>query len=232
MALDGIVLSKVKDDVKNHLPIRINKISQSSDSEIVFNVHSDNIRTNLVISLHSSDNHISFSNKPYTDFGEPSTFVMVLRKYLINGIITDVEQFEYDRYLLLHIRALDELYDEKKYLLSVELMGKYANLILIDKETNKIIDAYKKIPPFENTKRTILVGANFELIESQHKINPFNVETINEDDSLVKQLQGFSKTLEMEVRYRLKNNSFKSIMNEIKNSNSLFISDMSIISSL
>ena len=223
--MDGIVLSKVKENLDEHLPIRINKISQSSDTEIVFNVHAENIRTNLVISLHSNDNHISLSNKSYTDFKEPSTFVMVLRKYLINGIITDIEQFEYDRYLLLHVRALDELYDERKYILSVELMGKYANLILVDKDNNKIIDAYKKIPPFENTKRTILVGANFELIESQHKLNPFETDSVNEDESLVKQLQGFSKTMEEEVRFRLKTDSFKEIMNEIRESKSLYISD-------
>lgn len=225
MALDGIVLSKVKDDLVSHLPIRINKISQSSQTEIVFNVHADNLRTNLVMSFHSNDNHISLSNMSYTDFEEPSTFVMVLRKYLINGIITSIEQNNYDRYLLIHIKALDELYDERHFLLSVELMGKYANLVLVDEDTNKIIDAFKKIPPYENTKRTILVGANFELIESQDKLDPFNTININLDESLVKQLQGFSKVLEEEVRYRLNTQSFKEIMEEIKNSNKLYICD-------
>lgn len=226
MALDGIILSKVKNDLINHLPIRINKISESSKTEIIFNIHSNNIRTNLVMSFHANDNHISLSNKSYTDFKEPSTFVMVLRKYLINGIITSIEQYDYDRYLLLHVRALDDLYDEKEYILSVELMGKYANLVLVDKSINKIIDAYKKIPPYENTKRTILVGANFELIESQNKLDPFKVDTVDLDESLVKQLQGFSKLLEEEVRYRINNRqSFKEIMNEINSSNSLYISD-------
>ena len=225
MALDGIVLSKVKDDLISHLPIRINKISQSSATEIIFNVHADSLRTNLVMSFHSNDNHISLSAMPYTDFEEPSTFVMVLRKYLINGIITNIEQKDYDRYLLIHIKALDELYDERHFILSVELMGKYANLVLVDENTNKIIDAFKKIPPYENTKRTLLVGANFQLIDSQLKEDPFNTEIINLDESLVKQLQGFSKILEEEVRYRLNNQSFKEIMEEIKKSNSLFISD-------
>ena len=47
-----------------------------------------------------------------------------------------------------------------------ELMGKYANLILVD-DQGKIIDALKKIPPYENTRRTILPGARFELPEKQ-----------------------------------------------------------------
>ena len=41
----------------------------------------------------------------------------------------------------------------------VELMGKYANVILV--KDNKIIDALKHIPPFENTIRTIQPGARF-----------------------------------------------------------------------
>ena len=225
MALDGIILSKVKENLDTHLPMRINKINGTSETELIFNVHSNNQRTNLVISLHSIYNHISLSNKTYNDFEEPSTFVMVLRKYITNGIITSIEQNEYDRYLLLNIKALNDLYDEKEYILSVELMGKYANLILVDKQTNKIIDALKKIPPYQNTKRTILVGASFSLPEKQNKLDPFSTSNINFDDSLVKQLQGFSKQLEQEVRYEMANKSFDEIMKNVKKSNSIFISD-------
>ena len=223
MALDGIVLSKVKESLDSKLPIKINKISQSSDTEIIFNVHFNNQRSNLVISLHANFNHITISNNSYNDFPTPSTFVMVLRKYITNGIITSIKQNQYDRYLLLNIKALNNLYDEKEYILSVELMGKYANLILVDKETNKIIDAYKKIPPYENSKRTILVGANFEQVGSQNKKDPFNMDNIDFNESLVNQLQGFSKTLEQEVRYRLNRESFSEIMKKIIESSSLYI---------
>ena len=226
MAIDGIILSKVKDDLCSHLPIRINKINSTSNTEVVFNVHANKIRTSLVISLHSVYNHISLSNENYSDYEEPSTFVMVLRKHITNGIITSIVQNEYDRYLLLNIRALNELYDEKEYILSVELMGKYANLILIDKETNKIIDALKKIPPYLNNKRTILQGAIFELPESQNKKDPYNDFSIDFEQSLVKQIQGFSKQLEEEVRFKISNNEkYEDIIKQIKESNSLYISN-------
>ena len=107
MALDGIILSKVKEDLDAHLPMHINKINSTSSTEVIFNVHSDYKRTNLVISLHSVYNHISLSNENYSDYEEPSTFVMVLRKHLTNGIITSIEQYNYDRYLLLNIKSLN-----------------------------------------------------------------------------------------------------------------------------
>ena len=223
MALDGITLSKVKEDLEKYLPIRINRISETSRTEIVFNVHANGIRTNLVMSFHSNYNHICLSDKNYTTFSDPSTFVMVLRKYILNGVIHQIEQYDHDRYLLMHVRARNELYDEKEYILSVELMGKYANLILVD-DCNKIIDALKKIPPYENTRRTILPGAQFTIPDRQDKLDPFADPEIDLNESLVKQLQGFSKLLENEVRHRLNGSSFPEIMELIKKSDKLYLS--------
>ena len=223
MALDGITLSKVKEDLEKYLPIRINRISETSRTEIVFNVHANGIRTNLVMSFHSNYNHICLSDKNYTTFSDPSTFVMVLRKYILNGVIHQIEQYDHDRYLLMHVRARNELYDEKEYILSVELMGKYANLILVD-DRNKIIDALKKIPPYENTRRTILPGAQFTIPDRQDKLDPFADPEIDLNESLVKQLQGFSKLLENEVRHRLNGSSFPEIMELIKKSDKLYLS--------
>ena len=225
MALDGITLYKVAQDLENYLPIRINRIAETSKTQIVFNVHANRIRENLVMSFHSNYNHICLSQRNYNTYADPSTFIMVLRKYILNGIIYKIEQFSYDRYLLMHIRARDELYDEKHYILSVELMGKYANLILVD-EDGKIIDALKKIPPYENTRRTILPGARFELPEKQDKKDPFETSEIDLDESLVRQLQGFSKLLEEEFRFRMANGeSFTDIMDQIRRSDSLYLYD-------
>ena len=140
MALDGITLYKVKEDLIKYLPIRINRIGETSKTEVVFNVHTNNERYNLVMNFHSNYNHLCLSKRAFSSYTDPSTFIMVLRKYLLNGVIYKIEQFDYDRYLLMHIRARNELYDEKEYLLSVELMGKYANLILVG-DDNRIIDA-------------------------------------------------------------------------------------------
>ncbi|MBQ6560702.1 MAG: NFACT family protein [Erysipelotrichaceae bacterium] len=226
MALDGIVLNKVKKDLDRYLPIRINRIAESSKTEIIFNVHANGLRTNLVMSFHSNYNHLCLSDRKYATFNDPSTFIMVLRKYLINGFIYQIDQINYDRFLLMHIRARDELYDEKEYILSIELMGKYANMVLID-QNNKIIDALKKIPPYENTRRTILPGAQFTLPDDQHKNDPFSSFEPDMDNSLVAQLQGFSKMLEKEVRYRLNNHSYQEIIKEIEASDSLFLTKIS-----
>lgn len=225
MAIDGIILNKIKKNIEEHLPMHINKVSSFSNTEICINVHSSNKRKSLILSMHPEYCHIRLSNKTYNDFNSPSPFIMILRKYLTNGIVTDIKQYNYDRYLHLYIKNLNELYDSKNYLLVVELMGKYSNIILIDQDSNKIIDAYKKVPPQETSKRIIMPNVLYEQIDPQIKEDPFNKPNINIENSLVEQLQGFSKILEKEVRNRLKEASFESIMEEIDKSNKIYISE-------
>lgn len=223
MSIDGITLNKIVKEISNKLPIHINKISSFSNTELCFNVHLNNKKTNMIISMHPEDSHIRLSNKSYVDFKEPNNFVMTLRKHLTNGIIYNIEQIEYDRYLLIYIKNLNELYDQRQYILSIELMGKYSNIILIDSKSNNIIDAYKKIPPSNISKRIIMPNSKFEKIESQNKQDPFNNPKINLNESLVNQLQGFSKELEKEIRYRINDKTLSEILDHLKKSNKLYI---------
>ena len=224
MALDGIILHKECLDLKRRLPMRINRITQVSQNEIVFNVHTERKRTNLIISCHSLYNRIHITDKDYTGYDEPSGFIMLLRKHILNGIIEEIIQEDYDRYLILKIRALDDLYDEKHYTLHVELMGKYANIILVDND-GKVMDALKRIPPFENNKRTIWPGAIFTYPEKQIKHDPFKVFTYDSTISLVKQFKGFSPLLAKEIEYRLSTQSFEAIMQEINESDKIYIAN-------
>lgn len=223
MSIDGIILDKIVKRINSSLPIRINKISSFSNTELCFSIVSNNKKTNMLISMHPEDSHIRLSNKTYTDFIEPNNFIMTLRKHLTNGIIYKIEQIEYDRYLHLYIKNLNELYDKHEYLLSIELMGKYSNIILIEAKCNIIIDAYKRIPPSEISKRIIMPNTKYEIIESQNKQSPFENPLIRLDEILVNQLQGFSKELEKEVRYRMNKDSFSKIINAIQKSDKLYI---------
>lgn len=226
MALDGIILQKCAAELQKKLPIRINRISETSNTTLIFNIHAQQERMNLVLSFHSIFNRITLSKKHYPSEDNPSGFLMLLRKHLLNGVIYQIEQRDFDRYLLLHIHARDELYDERHFLLSVELMGKYANLILVDEDTGKILDAFKRIPPFENNQRPLLAGIPFEVVAPQEKMNPYHLERkIDLEESLVKQISGFSKLLETEVRYRLSQGiDLLTILELIQQSEKLYVS--------
>ncbi len=226
MAIDGIVLQKITKQLDKIVYSKINKIYQVSQTEILLNIKPKNApKVALFISCHSVFNRIQITNKHYETPYEPSHFTMLLRKHLENGTITSIRQGNLDRYLVIEILSSNEIGDKVVKYLYVELMGKYANVILVD-EHHKILDALKRIPPFQNTKRTIQPGAFYTSIENQNKLNPFETTVFDESLSLLEQFSGFSPLLSKEVSYRIANNqSFKEIMKLIEDSDSLYISE-------
>lgn len=227
MALDGLVLQRLQEQIAQYIPAKINKIQQISDTEIIFLLHSFKGNQKLMISTHSVYNRIHFTNEKYTTMEIPGNFVMLLRKLCDQGIIKTIEQVGLDRILHMQIETRDELGDIHMRHMYIELMGKYANMILVD-EQGKIIDALKRIPPFENNSRTIHPGAQFQLpAPHEHKQNPYAYETIQLDENFTKQFHGFSPLLATEMQYRLQHQeSFDDVMQEIKQSQYLYITDI------
>ena len=223
MAFDGIFLRQIVKQLQVLENSHINKIYQISDTEILFNLYAQK-KYQLMVSCHSSYNRIHLTERNYPTRNNPSNFIMIMRKYLEGGTITSIKQAGLDRYLTISVANRNEIGDRITLDIYVELMGKYANLILVS--DNKIIDALKRIPPFENTKRTIHPGARFKVTESQSgKIDPFTIDEVNDSDNLFEKLVGFSPLLSDEVRYRLNNGqSYKEILHEIDSSDRVYIS--------
>ena len=102
-------------------------------------------------------------------------------------------------------------------------MGKYANMILVD-EQGRILDALKRIPPFENNRRTIHPGALYQL-PAPHtgKQDPYHYEKIDPSESFTKQFHGFSPLLSREVQYRMaQGENFDEILERDKTSLDIF----------
>lgn len=227
MAIDGIVLHTITQELQRLMPAKINKIQQLSDTELIFHLRTSNGGKKLMISTHSVYNRINITEQSYTTMDAPGNFVMLLRKQIDGGIIKRLSQIGLDRILHMEIEARDELGDIHQKHLYIELMGKYANIVFVE-EDEHIIDALKRIPPFENNKRTIHPGAVY-VLPAPHigKKDPFVEQTDNFDENLTKQFHGFSPLLSSEVQYRMyKGQSFSSIIEEIKASDQLYISDL------
>lgn len=224
MALDGIVLNQITKGLQSIVPGKINKIQQVSDTEILFTIRANNYNHKLMISAHSTYNRIHLTNRTYNTPEVPQNFIMVLRKHISGAIIKSMEQNGLDRILKFTLEARNELGDIHTMYMYVELMGKYANLILVNEE-NKVVDALKRIPPFENNTRTIHPGATFVSVPAQiGKKDPYVDATYDFDTSFTKQFYGFSPLLSEEVTHRLKNGqTWEEIMAEMANSSTLYV---------
>lgn len=128
-------------------------------------------------------------------------FVMVLRKYLEGSVLQSIEQVGLDRIINFHFSNRNELGDQVKLVLSVELMGRHSNVILYNQEDNHIIDLLKRINPDENRARILLPKAKYELPPLKPGINGLTLSETefkqlsneNESSDLVQKMDGLDK---------------------------------------
>lgn len=226
MAIDGLLLRQLRNEIAAYLPAKLLKIQQISDTELLFTIRTNYENKKLIISLHSVYNRINFTKENYTTMEVPNNFLMLLRKQIDGSIIHSIDQIGLDRILHMVLEARDELGDIHTKHIYIELMGKYANFIIVN-EDGYIIDALKRIPPYENSKRTVLPGVKFELPLQQVKQDPYQPIDLNMNESFTKQFHGFSPLLSKEVQYRIHNGErFDDIMDQITTSKTLYICDV------
>ena len=223
MAIDGLFLYNIAQQLNQVCPCKINKIQNISDEELLMVLHTKQGNKKLVINVRSNTNRLYFVDAIETTQNTPSSFVMVLRKQLGQATIESIEQIEFDRLIKFNLQTRNEFGDAISFCLYIELMGKYANVVLVNQD-NTIVDALKRIPVYENSKRTIHPGATYTLPSQPEKQNPLEVRSIDTDTSLVSQVYGFSPLLSKEFLYRMHNgHSFQEILKELLTSHTLYI---------
>lgn len=216
MPFDGIVTRAITNELQELLlPGRINKIYQPTDTELIFTIRSQGKNRSLLFSIHSSYARIHLTKDTYVNPKEPPMFCMVLRKHLGGASIHSIEQDELERVIIITFITRNEIGDESEKQLIVELMGRHSNVILVNNETGKIIDAMKHISISQNRHRTILPGADYINPPEQDKLNPLDIdgeEVIKRldfnagkiDQQLVHTLNGYSPFITREIVNRAK----------------------------
>ena len=92
---------------------------------------------------------------------------MLLRKHLVGGTIKNIYQHKMDRVVCFEIENLNELKELSKKLLIIEIMGKHSNIILVDKESNKIIDAIKHIDSRQSSIREVFPNKDYFFVKDE-----------------------------------------------------------------
>ncbi len=211
--LDGISISKIKDELINCLQSkRVGKIFQNSTLSL--SIHFG--RTSLFFSCNPSLPICYINEDKEENFMEEnSNFLLLLRKYLLNASLSNIEQLGFDRILKFHFSKLNELGEIKNYFLYFEIMGKHSNIIFTDEE-NKIISLLKKFSLEENSLRILFPGAEYVQPVVEKKISPLEIEsTIFEDylenSNVFHKVEGLGKrTLEFIHSY----DDLKKILND------------------
>jgi predicted ribosome quality control (RQC) complex YloA/Tae2 family protein len=97
---------------------------------------------------------------------------MLLRKNLQGLRISSIEQHLLDRVIIITVSGKDELGYQNYKQIVVEIMGKYSNIILLDKSSNKIIDSIKRVNSDMSRVREVLPGLIYVFPPTNNKLDP------------------------------------------------------------
>ncbi|EOS7879108.1 fibronectin-binding protein EfbA [Enterococcus hirae] len=177
MSFDGVFTHAMINELRETLLSgRISKIHQPYENEVVLVIRSRGKNQRLLLSAHPSYARIQITQIDYQNPDTPPNFVMMLRKHLYGAILESIEQIENDRVIHFHFTKRDELGDLQNIILIVELMGRHSTIILVNKESGKILDAIKHIGSSQNTYRSLLPGVDYIAPPEQNQLNPFSQE--------------------------------------------------------
>ena len=210
MSFDGNIIHHLVQEWNEQIQNgRIQKIYQLSRFDLLFVVHTNKEKHQLLVSSSPRYARAYLSKRNYDVPSYPPTFGMFLRKQLEGGVITNITQTAHDRVITITIDKRNEFGDIAPRHLILEMMGRYSNVIVTN-EDFVIQDAIKHSVNFESNDRTIFPGATYQLPETD-KINPYDQTALldylsNPDNlnykSLLSGLMGFSPMAIKEILYR------------------------------
>ena len=212
MSFDGFFLHHMVEELRAELLNgRIQKINQPFDQELVLQIRSNRQSHRLLLSAHPVFGRIQLTETTFENPAQPSTFIMVLRKYLQGAVIESIEQIENDRIVEITVSNKNEIGDDIQATLIIEIMGKHSNILLVDKSSNKVLEVIKHIGFSQNSYRTLLPGATYIAPPSTDALNPFTIkdeklfEILQTQELTAKNLQGLFQGIGRDTASELEN---------------------------
>lgn len=214
MALDGLVTHALVKQLQLLTGAKINKIHQPSPYDIILNVRYQGQNGKLLLSANPTYPRLHLSEQSFLNPIEAPMFCMLLRKHCENGVIDRVEQIGSERIIHIHIHHRDELSDIRNKVIVIELMGRHSNIILLDPETQTILDGIQHVTPAISAYRIVMPGTRYVDPPDQLKADPLlttreqfvmimsepaqKKPPVNHDDSLFPEIELLEVTAEVE----------------------------------
>lgn len=212
MSFDGFFLHHMVEELRRELVNgRIQKINQPFEQELVLQIRSNRQSHRLLLSAHPVFGRIQLTQTTFENPAQPSTFIMVLRKYLQGALIESIEQVENDRIVEMTVSNKNEIGDHIQATLIIEIMGKHSNILLVDKSSHKILEVIKHVGFSQNSYRTLLPGSTYIAPPSTEALNPFTIkdeklfEILQTQETTAKNLQSLFQGLGRDTANELEN---------------------------
>ena len=169
MPLDAICLSALATELADRLEgAKIDKIQQPERDMILLSLRGKGENLKLLLAAGTGNARVHITGAGFENPAEPPMFCMLLRKYLTGARILSVVQPAHERILRLELETRDELGLEGRKTLIAELIGRSANVILVDAE-GRIVDCMRRMDFGGDAQRRMLPGMFYRDPPAQDK---------------------------------------------------------------
>lgn len=173
---------------ENFPEAKIEKILQPANDEIDIVIHHGHKSARLLFNVGPNAPRLQLTERAKENPLKAPMFCMFLRKRLLGAKIVGVSQPGFDRIAKFSVSGYDEMGFPSEMKIVCEIMGKYANFILLDNE-EKIISALKMIDFSASSIRQILPGLKYQTPAMQDKILPTEIDR----DTFISRLCAFAQ---------------------------------------
>ncbi len=176
MAFDACMMRAVLSEFVTQFPeAKIEKVLQPRNDEIDMVIHYGRSSRRLVFNVGPNAPRLQLSDKQKENPKSPPMFCMLLRKYFVGAKITGVRQIGFDRIAEFTVSCYDEMGFSAQKKVICEIMGKYANLVIVDGD-EKILTALKIIDFAASTVRQVLPGLKYQIPDKPDKLSPLVID--------------------------------------------------------
>ena len=188
MALDGIFLHLVKNELMELIGGRVDRIHQPSREEVLISMRTRSGAYRLLFNTSAGAARVHATKADIDNPIVPPMFCMFLRKHLSSGKLVDIRQDGFERILYFDFDSANEMGDICRLTLAAEIMGRRSNLILINSE-GKIVDSIKRVGQDMSAVRLVLPGIEYTLPPREERLSLLD----NTPQEIVQRIMTFDK---------------------------------------
>lgn len=169
MPLDALFLSGLTKELQMRVTgAKIDKVQQPERDMILVSLRGKGENLRILLAAGTGNARVHLTETAFENPTEPPMFCMLLRKHLVGARIAELYQPDYERILVFELDTRDELGVESRKKLIAELIGRSANLILVDSQ-GRIIDCLRRMDYGGDALRRMQPGMIYRFPPKQAK---------------------------------------------------------------
>lgn len=169
MPLDAVFLKGLTGELQARITgAKIDKVQQPERDLLLLSLRTRDGNAKLLINGGVGSARVHLTQGSFENPQEPPMFCMLLRKHLVGARIESLVQPDFERLLILHLDARDEMGMAVKKQLVVEMLGRQSNVILVGPEGH-VIDCMRRVDSAMSEMRPVLPGMLYRLPPRQDK---------------------------------------------------------------